>query len=71
MHIQTKFPRLRQPVSLGDRVDGWQVCWLGGWDKCRAFFIVMLLKECAVRPVSCTCNQPQRTNYDGLFRWAS
>ena len=21
------------------------VCWLGGWDKCRVFFVVMLAKE--------------------------
>jgi hypothetical protein len=41
MHIQTKFLRLRKPVSLGDRIDDWQVCWLGGWDRCRVFFVVM------------------------------
>jgi hypothetical protein len=40
MHIQTKFLRLRKPVALGDRIDDWRVCWLGGWDKCRVFFVV-------------------------------
>jgi hypothetical protein len=22
--------------------DEWRVCWLGGWDKCRVFFVVMV-----------------------------
>jgi hypothetical protein len=30
MHVQTKFLRLREPVSLGDRINDWRVCWLGG-----------------------------------------
>jgi hypothetical protein len=42
MHVQTKFLRLRKPVSLGDHIDNWRVCWLGGWDKCRVFFVVMV-----------------------------
>jgi hypothetical protein len=45
MHVQTKFLRLCEPVSLGDRIDNWRVCWLGGWDKCRVFFIVMVERE--------------------------
>jgi hypothetical protein len=31
MHVQTKFLRLREPVSLGDRIDNWRVCWIDGW----------------------------------------
>jgi len=42
MSIQTKFLRLRQPAALDDRIDGWRVCWLGGWDSCRVFFVVMV-----------------------------
>src|SRR6202051_3390301 len=42
MHIETKFLRLFQAVELGDDVDGWRVCWLGGWDKCRVLFVVMV-----------------------------
>jgi hypothetical protein len=42
MHIQTKFLRLRKPVSLGDAIGDWRVCWLGGWDRCRVFFVVMV-----------------------------
>ena len=42
MLVQTKFVRLRQPAALGDRVEGWRVCWLGGWDKGHLFFLVMV-----------------------------
>ncbi len=45
MHLQTKFLRLCEPVSLGDRIDNWRVSWLGGWDKCRVFFDVMVERE--------------------------
>ena len=45
MQIQTKFLRLRRPAALGDRIDGWRVCWLGGWDRCRVFYVVMVEKE--------------------------
>jgi hypothetical protein len=40
MTVETKFLRLPQPVPLGARIDGWRVCWLGGWDRDRFFFIV-------------------------------
>jgi hypothetical protein len=42
--METKYLSLRQPVELGSRFDDWQVCWLGGWDKHRHFFLVMLAK---------------------------
>jgi hypothetical protein len=45
MHIQTKFLRLREPASLGDRIDNCRVSCLGGWDKCRVFFVVMVERE--------------------------
>ncbi len=38
MLVQTKFLRLFQPVALGDRIEGWRVCWLGGWDKGHVCF---------------------------------
>ena len=40
--IETKFLHLRQPAALGDRIDGWRVCWLGGWDKGKVFYMVMV-----------------------------
>ena len=39
---ETKFLRLRQPARVGDRIEGWRVCWLGGWDKGRLFYVVMV-----------------------------
>jgi hypothetical protein len=42
MGIETKFLRLFRAVELGDDIDGWRVCWLGGWDKCRVLFVVMV-----------------------------
>jgi hypothetical protein len=38
--VETNFLRLRQPARLGDRIDGWRVCWLGGWDRGRLFYVV-------------------------------
>src|SRR5436305_1406574 len=42
MEIETKFLRFRQPPTLGECIDGWRVCWLGGWDRGRVFFVVMV-----------------------------
>jgi len=42
MEVETKFLRLFKPVALGERIDGWRVCWIGGWDKCRVVFVVMV-----------------------------
>jgi hypothetical protein len=42
MHIETKFLQLYRAVEMGDDLDGWRVCWLGGWDKCRVLFVVMV-----------------------------
>jgi hypothetical protein len=42
MRVETKFLRLFRAVDMGDDIDGWQVRWLGGWDKCRVLFVVMV-----------------------------
>ena len=44
MEVETKFLRLRQPVEWSHNIDGWRVCWLGGWDKGRVFYIVMAMR---------------------------
>jgi hypothetical protein len=49
MEIETKFLRLFKPAAIGDRIDGWRVCWVGGWDKCRVVFVVMVERS---RPAS-------------------
>jgi hypothetical protein len=51
MHVQIKFLRLRKPVSLGDRIDNWRASWLGGWDKCRVFFFVVMVEREYEQPV--------------------
>jgi hypothetical protein len=42
MQFETKFLRLHRAAALGECIDGWRVCWLGGWDKCRILFVVMV-----------------------------
>jgi len=42
LQVQTRFLHLCQPARLGARIDGWRVCWIGGWDKCKVLFIVMV-----------------------------
>ncbi len=42
MPVETKFLRWRKPVVLGHQIDGWRVCWLGGWDRYQIFFVVMV-----------------------------
>jgi hypothetical protein len=43
--IETKFIRLRQPVALGEYIDGWRVCWVGGWDRGKVFFVAMVSRR--------------------------
>jgi hypothetical protein len=45
MQVQTKFLRLFKEVAIGDHIDGWRVCWIGGWDKCRVLFVVMVERQ--------------------------
>ena len=42
LQVETKFLRLCQPASLGEQIDGWRVCWLGGWGRDRLFYYVMV-----------------------------
>jgi len=44
MQLETKFLRLHTAVTLGSRFGDWQVCWLGGWNKHRFGFIVMVVR---------------------------
>jgi len=43
--IETKFLRLRKPVAKGECIDGWRVCWVGGWDRGKVFFVVMVSRS--------------------------
>src|SRR5450755_904502 len=42
LQVQTRFLRLLRSAGLGDQIDGWRVCWVGGWDKRRVLFLVMV-----------------------------
>jgi hypothetical protein len=44
MAVETKFLRLDKPATLGEQIDGWKVCWLGGWGKGRLFYWVMVTR---------------------------
>ena len=44
MQLETKFLRLRTPVTLGSRFGDWHVTWLGGWSRYRLYYLVMVVK---------------------------
>jgi hypothetical protein len=44
VQIETKYLRLSSAVSVGDYVEGWRVCWLGGGDKSRVLYVVRVEK---------------------------
>ena len=53
MQLETKFLRLRTPVTIGSRFDDWRVCWLGGWTRHRLTYLVMV--EQVAAPLSMHC----------------
>ena len=76
MRIQTRFLRLSKPAVAGEMIDGWQVSWVGGWGRCKVFFVVMVIKEPAAhgltnsvialyRPLSFGCSlAPALKNFE-------
>jgi hypothetical protein len=44
MRLETKFLRLKAPVTIGSRFGEWNVCWRGGWTRDRLSYIVMLVR---------------------------
>ena len=44
MRLETKYLRLKVPVTLGSRFGDWQVCWLGGWTRHQLSYIVMVVR---------------------------
>jgi hypothetical protein len=43
VQVETRFIRIRKQVEPGDEVEGQPVCWVGGWDKARVFYLVMVI----------------------------
>ena len=58
MQLQTKFLRLRTPVTLGSRFGDWQVYWLGGWNKHRFGFMVMVVRVSPPSPAFTSTQTP-------------
>jgi hypothetical protein len=44
MQLETKFLRLRTPVTIGSRFGDWEVTWLGGWTRHRLSYLVMVVR---------------------------
>jgi hypothetical protein len=44
MQLETKYMRLRTPVTIGSCFGDWEVCWLGGWSRCRLHYLVMAVR---------------------------
>jgi hypothetical protein len=44
MPVESKFLRLRTPVTIGSRFDDWEVTWLGGWTRDRLSYLVMVVR---------------------------
>jgi hypothetical protein len=45
IEMDTKFLRVQRIPALGERIDGWRICWLGGCDRGRIFFVVMVERK--------------------------
>ena len=59
MNLETRYLRLRTPVTLNSRFGDWRVCWLGGWTRHRMSYLVMLVRVKSIRSSSawCVCEQ--------------
>lgn len=44
MRLETNVLRLKTPVTLGSRFGDWRVCWLGGWQQHRLYYLVMVVR---------------------------
>lgn len=44
MQLETKFVRLRTPVTLESRFGEWRVTWLGGWSRYRLSYLVIVVE---------------------------
>jgi hypothetical protein len=44
MKIETKFLRLKTPVTIGSFFGDWRVTWLGGWTRHKLSYLVMIAR---------------------------
>ena len=50
MQIETKFLRLKTPVTIGSYFGDWRVTWLGGWTRHMLSYIVMVARVVKPKP---------------------
>ena len=41
MQVETNSLRLFREVAISDHIDGWRVCWIGGWDKEKSIAVLL------------------------------
>ena len=63
MQLETKFLRLRTPVTLESRFGEWHVTWLGGWSRYRLYYLVVVVKLQPLRARSDACSRPSERSY--------
>jgi len=44
MRLETKFLRLKTPVTVGSYFGEWRVTWAGGWTRHKLSFLVMVAR---------------------------
>ena len=49
VRFETKFLRLKTPVTIGSRFGEWRVCWAGGWTRDHLSYLVMLVRVSKLR----------------------
>jgi hypothetical protein len=65
--LETKFLRLRTPVTIGSRFGDWEVSWLGGWTRNRLCYLVMVVRV----PLCAKLTNPRRVSMDRTRVFAS
>jgi hypothetical protein len=44
MQLETKFLRLKTPVTVGSYFGEWRVTWAGGWTRDKLSYLVMVVR---------------------------
>jgi hypothetical protein len=44
MQLETKFLRLKTPVTVGSYFGDWRVTWAGGWTRHKLCYLVMVVR---------------------------
>jgi hypothetical protein len=64
MQLETKFLRLRTPVTIGSRFGDWEVTWLGGWTRHRLSYLVMVARVKPESDAECAATRRKRVETD-------